>query len=169
MRDRLLEIDTNLTGRLQIAERPGIARSLAAILAHTGDSWFWVAGLFFLSWKGTPFWQSRALFMLIWVIVAAGLVLLIKFTTRRSRPKGEWGGIYRNADPHSFPSGHATRAFLLAALAFRLGPPWLAAVLMVWAPFVSLARVFMGVHYLSDILAGGLLGILIGLFSAFVY
>lgn len=107
--------------------------------------------------------------MLIWVIISAGLVLVIKFIIRRRRPKGEWGSIYRNTDPHSFPSGHATRAFLLAALAARLGPPWLAGVLSFWAPLVSLARVVMGVHYLSDILAGGLLGILIGLTSLFVY
>lgn len=169
MRNRLLKIDANLTGRLQMAERPSIVRNLAAILAHSGDSWLWILGLALLSWKGAPFWQRRAWFMLIWVIISAGLVLVIKFIIRRRRPKGEWGSIYRNTDPHSFPSGHATRAFLLAALAARLGPPWLAGVLSLWAPLVSLARVVMGVHYLSDILAGGLLGILIGLTSLFVY
>jgi membrane-associated phospholipid phosphatase len=34
---------------------------------------------------------------------------------------------------------------------------------LVWAPLVALARVAMGVHYLSDIVAGALLGLVVGL------
>jgi undecaprenyl-diphosphatase len=91
------------------------------------------------------------------------LVFAIKFTVRRRRPEGEWGQVYRKTDPHSFPSGHAARAALLAVLAIGLGPPWLGLLLAVWAPLVMLARVAMGVHYLSDVLAGALLGGLVGL------
>jgi undecaprenyl-diphosphatase len=38
----------------------------------------------------------------------------------------------------------------------------LAALLSTWAPLVGLARVAMGVHYLSDVLAGAVLGALMG-------
>jgi membrane-associated phospholipid phosphatase len=93
-------------------------------------------------------------------------VLLIKFTVRRKRPEGEWGAIYRNTDPHSFPSGHAARAVLIAFLFLALGPPWLAVLLLAWAPLVSLARVSMGVHYLSDVVAGSILGLVIALLIA---
>jgi len=91
-------------------------------------------------------------------------VMSIKFVVRRRRPEGEWGGIYRATDPHSFPSGHAARAFLIAVLVIGLGPAWLAVTLCIWAPLVSLARVAMGVHYVSDVVAGALLGIAGGLF-----
>jgi undecaprenyl-diphosphatase len=101
--------------------------------------------------------------MLIGVVVLAFLVLAIKFTIRRKRPEGEWGAIYRNTDPHSFPSGHAARAFMLAVMALALGPAWFGGLVAVWAPLVSLARVSMGVHYLSDVVAGMLVGILAGL------
>ncbi|HNO93257.1 MAG TPA: phosphatase PAP2 family protein, partial [Anaerolineales bacterium] len=87
----------------------------------------------------------------------------------RKRPEGEWGGIYRNTDPHSFPSGHAARAFLIAVLASALAPPWLAIALWVWAPLVALARVAMGVHYLSDIIAGAILGIIVALIGLQFY
>jgi undecaprenyl-diphosphatase len=90
-------------------------------------------------------------------------VLGIKFLVKRERPEGESGGIYRNTDPHSFPSGHAARAFLLAVLASALAPGWLALFLWIWAPLVALARVAMGVHYVSDILAGAILGIIVAL------
>jgi len=96
-------------------------------------------------------------------------VMMLKFIIRRRRPEGEWGGIYRNTDPHSFPSGHAARAFMIALVATSLGPAWAGILLWVWAPLVSLARVAMGVHYLSDIVAGALLGILIGLLGLQIY
>jgi undecaprenyl-diphosphatase len=52
---------------------------------------------------------------------------------------------------------------MLAVMAAGLGPPWFAALLLIWAPLVTLARVAMGVHYLSDVLAGALFGLLLGL------
>jgi len=161
---RLLELDVHSTNRLRIAEKPGLTRVSAIILAHSGDSWFWLLGLGLLWWLGDGFWQLRAGTMLISIIVTAFLVMLIKFTVRRQRPVGEWGEIYRKTDPHSFPSGHAVRAFMLTTLALGLGPLWLGILLFVWAPLVILARVAMGVHYLSDVLVGAVLGVLIGWF-----
>jgi undecaprenyl-diphosphatase len=90
-------------------------------------------------------------------------VLTIKFTVRRRRPEGEWGAIYRSTDPHSFPSGHAARAALIAVLGVATGPAWLGILVSVWAPLVILARVVMGVHYLSDVVAGALLGFIMGI------
>ena len=161
-RGALLDLDARLTQRLRIAERPGLLRSLAAFLAHSGDSWFWAAGLVLIWLLGSPDWRRRALFLLISIILLAALVLLVKFSVRRRRPAGEWGGIYRSTDPHSFPSGHAARAAMLAVLGLGLGPPWFGIVLVLWAPLVSLARVAMGLHYLSDVVAGVLLGVLAG-------
>ncbi len=159
----LLEADARLTQRFRIAEKPGLLRSLAIFLAHSGDSWFWAAGLALVWLLGSPDWRRRALFLLICIVVLAGLVLAVKFSVRRRRPEGEWGSIYRSTDPHSFPSGHAARAAMLAVLGLGLGPPWFGLALVAWAPLVSLARVAMGVHYLSDVVAGLLLGILAGL------
>ena len=51
---------------------------------------------------------------------------------------------------------------MLAVVILGIGPLWLGLVLLTWAPFVGLARVAMGVHYLSDVLAGMLLGLGIG-------
>ncbi len=162
MRDQLLELDAQLSTHLRVAERPGLLRSLAAVLAHSGDSWFWLAGLAILWLLADSNWKYRAAVLIAGVLLTAVVVLLIKFTVRRRRPAGEWGGIYRATDPHSFPAGHAARALMLAVLALGLGPAWFAAVMLVWAPLVSLARVAMGLHYLSDVLAGSLLGIVLG-------
>ena len=160
---RVLEHDAEYSRKVRIAERPGIVRTVAAIIAHSGDSWFWLIGLGLLWWFGSDYWKYRAIVMAVGVVLTALLVMAIKFTVRRSRPEGEWGDIYRRTDPHSFPSGHAARAAMLAITALGLGPPWFGLLLLVWAPLVGLARVSMGVHYLSDILAGMVIGAGMGL------
>jgi undecaprenyl-diphosphatase len=99
----------------------------------------------------------------------AALVMTIKFVVRRKRPEGEWGSIYRNTDPHSFPSGHAARAFLIAVIASVFVPPWLLILLWAWAPLVSLARVAMGVHYVSDVVAGAALGMVVAFIGLQIY
>jgi undecaprenyl-diphosphatase len=163
MLQNLLSLDEAYTRRMRVAEKPGALRSLAILFAHSGDSWFWLLGLVTLGWFGSPGWRERCIWMLVWILACALVVFAIKFTVRRRRPEGEWGGIYRRTDPHSFPSGHAARACMLAVLGLGLGPGWFGLVLLTWAPLVLLARVAMGVHYLSDVLAGALLGIAIGL------
>jgi undecaprenyl-diphosphatase len=162
---QILELDARLSARMRVAERPGLLRTVAGVLAHSGDSWFWWAGLALLWWRGNAFWRPWALMVLLSIIILAVIVLTIKFTIRRRRPEGEWGSIYRTTDPHSFPSGHAARAVLIAVLAIGLGPGWLAVVLCIWAPLVALARVAMGLHFLSDIVAGVGLGALAGLIA----
>lgn len=159
---RFLTWDASASNRLRVAEKPGPLRSLATFFAHSGDSWFWLLGLLILGLSGSPYWRARAVVLGAGVLVTAVLVLVIKFSVRRQRPKGEWGNIYRSTDPHSFPSGHAARSMMLAVLSIGLGPAWLAILLVIWAPLVGLARVAMGVHYLSDVLAGWLLGAFMG-------
>lgn len=161
--NRYLELDERLSARLRVAEKPGLLRTAAVLIGHSGDSWFWLAGLAVLYFTGPEYWKMRALILAIGIAVTALVVMVIKFTVRRKRPEGELGKIYRQTDPHSFPSGHAARAVMLAVIEVGLGPTWLGILLVIWAILVVLARVLMGVHYLSDVLAGALLGWLVGL------
>ena len=159
---RFKALDEHTTGFFRLGERSGIIRGACVLLAHSGDSWFWLIGLGLLWQLGGADWRPRALTMLIGIVVTALVVMVIKFTVRRRRPEGEWGRIYRSTDPHSFPSGHAARSAMLAVLAVGSGPIWFALVLILWAPLVGLARIVMGVHYLSDIVAGAALGLVMG-------
>ncbi|MGZ9164321.1 MAG: phosphatase PAP2 family protein [Anaerolineales bacterium] len=162
----VLDLDARLSNQMRVAEKPGALRTIAVFFAHAGDSWFWAVGLLILWLMGNSFWKEWAVVQLVGISLLAALVLSIKFLVRRKRPEGEWGNIYRNTDPHSFPSGHAARSFLIAVIATGLGPAWLAVALWVWAPLVALARVAMGVHYVSDVVAGavvGIVGALVGL------
>ncbi|HKY78480.1 MAG TPA: phosphatase PAP2 family protein [Anaerolineales bacterium] len=158
----LFELDARLSARLRVAEQPGKRRRLAIIFGHSGDSWFWLPGLLILAWLGDEGWRRLALALILGILLTAVVVLLIKFSVRRQRPEGEWGQVYRRTDPHSFPSGHAARALMLAVVALALGPAWSGWLLLVWAPLVGLARVATGLHYVSDVLVGWVLGLLMG-------
>jgi len=166
---RILEIDAKLSEQMRVAEKPGALRYVSIFFAHSGDSWFWWIALLILWIYSDSFWKQWAVIQFVAIGVLAALVIGIKFLVRRRRPEGEWGGIYRNTDPHSFPSGHAARSFLIAVIATSLGTPAVAIILWVWAPLVALARVAMGVHYISDIVAGSIFGVFVAIVGLQVY
>jgi undecaprenyl-diphosphatase len=166
---RWLELDERYSTKLRFAEKPGALRWLAILLAHSGDSWYLVPAMLLAAWLGGPAVQWLVSRLLIAVALLIVIIFLVKRRFKRARPEGEWGKFYRRTDPHSFPSGHAGRMAMLAVLAFGLGPAWLGWVMVFWAPAVSLSRVAMGVHYLSDVVAGAAIGIVAGLILLAVF
>lgn len=73
------------------------------------------------------------------------------------------GAEFRNA---SFPSGHTATAFALAAILWPVfRSPIARALLLIAASLVGLSRVMTGAHWVSDALAGGALGWLLGQLS----
>jgi membrane-associated phospholipid phosphatase len=81
----------------------------------------------------------------------------IKLLVRRSRPELEsLPPLTRTPTRLSFPSAHACTSFAGALCFSRLGVP--AVPLYALAGGLSASRVYLGVHYPSDVLAGALLG-----------
>ncbi len=98
---------------------------------------------------------------------ALGATFVLKRVFRRPRPYRTMPDIVaRDAehragdirDPNSFPSGHAAASFAIAT-SISLSDGRLAAPALLWATAVSVSRVWHGVHYPSDILAGAVLGV----------
>ena len=162
---RILRTDANCSRALLVPEEKHLLSLLLKIFAHSGDSWFWLAGLFLVWLFGADEWRERAIFLGVGLVIMAVAVIFLKFSIRRKRPDGEWGQIYRITDPHSFPSGHAARSAALAVMGLAIGPPWFGAALALWAPWVGLSRVALGVHYLSDVVVGWVVGALMGLLA----
>ena len=92
------------------------------------------------------------------------LYFVLKNTLKRRRPPEVIPGFHSTiqaSDHFSFPSGHTMGAFLLATLAalvFSLH----VLPLFLWATAVGASRVILGVHFPSDILAGAIIGSVIG-------
>lgn len=101
-------------------------------------------------------------------VIASGLLAqLIKHLVGRPRPRMDLSslalaGPTLDSDFHSFPSGHAATSFALAVVLARRFPRW-SWLFYSLAALVSLGRVVGGSHYLSDILAGAMVGLLSGL------
>jgi membrane-associated phospholipid phosphatase len=103
-----------------------------------------------------------------WVIcallgpVAIGLNYLVKLIVKRPRPVLEGlpplGGAPSSL---SFPSAHATASFAVATAMTRVDP--LGALAFVFALVLALGRPYLGMHYPSDVLAGAVLGVALGL------
>lgn len=62
---------------------------------------------------------------------------------------------------HSFPSGHTTAIFSVV-IPYSLYMPQLSFVLIPLAICVGISRIYLGLHYPSDVIAGGILGSFIG-------
>ncbi len=105
---------------------------------------------------------------------------LIKPGVERVRPcndiqlKSEVISRVRCGNGYSFPSSHATNHFALGIFFFLIFSSInksLASLFLLWATLISFAQIYVGVHYPIDVLAGGILGSLIGylMFKIFKY
>lgn len=88
---------------------------------------------------------------------------LIKLLTGRLRPPAELGveALVALPDTASFPSGHATTAAAAATALALLVPRW-RALAVTLALLIGASRVLLGVHFVGDVLAGFVLGAVIG-------
>lgn len=156
---KILELDVEISQRFLLSESKVILRKLASFIAHSGDSWYIEIVLFLIWVFSSGKTHTIAAYFAGSVIIQALLVIAIKFLIKRRRPEGKWGEVYRNADPHSFPSGHAARMIMLSVLAFGFSLSAMGWIVLIWGLTVSFARVSLGVHYLADIIVGWLIGI----------
>jgi len=131
---------------------------------------FYAVAVVLLLWKG----DSRVR----WLVLFSGLALLIADQTsagllkpliNRPRPCHELANIHLLVGcggGRSMPSAHAANSFAQAAL-FGLYFRRVRIGLLVAAFLIAVSRVFVGVHYPGDIVAGAILGSLIGVLLGF--
>lgn len=136
-----------------------------------------IATLVFLA--GTFLWSThrRACALLLWAAATGGVVLnlALKLAFERPRPQVfEWRAHY--AASYSFPSGHAMASMIiyvtLVYILAELNPPsplkrLAVAVAVGIIALVGLSRLYLGVHYPTDILAGYAVGFAWAMFCAF--
>ena len=103
---------------------------------------------------------------LLSALVAFGIELpvykLLKNAIKRDRPCVRVAAVHSRVSPSdqfSFPSGHTAAAIVVATLLAHLIPA-IMPIAFGWAFAVGFSRVFLGVHYPSDILAGTFLGMI---------
>ena len=120
--------------------------------------------LLLIAWlRGNKNWTRIFLTMLIACLLAGVSARVIKITTGRARPsvrtESVWNGPRFSSKYHAFPSGHtaASAAFFgtLLFVSLRLGLALMAIPLL-----IAFSRMYVGAHYLSDVLFAAILGIM---------
>ncbi len=152
-RTQLIDRDKVFSGWLAARGEPRLSHNIFWLIARTGDSWFWAILILLLFWQ---WWELG--FALLWTVLGAALIVAVsKGIFKRKRPSDPRVAI--STDKYSFPSGHAARVSAVAVtLAFFLPSWWL--LWLLWATAVSIARVILARHYLSDVVAGWIVGII---------
>jgi membrane-associated phospholipid phosphatase len=96
-------------------------------------------------------------------IIELSISALMKISINRLRPDEKYPADiypYRDATGKSMPSGHTALAFVTAASLSLQFPKWYVIIpSYVWAASVGYSRMYLGVHYPSDIAVGAVVGI----------
>lgn len=98
------------------------------------------------------------------------LIQLLKKKVNRPRPQFVIQGLRAfNVPicPYSFPSGH-TGAIVAVAIPLAYYLPLLSTYLFSLGIAVAFSRIYLGVHYTSDVLAGGIIGCIVSLFIVYL-
>ena len=126
-----------------------------------GNVIFAIFAMLFLSYKK---WYKERLFYLLSFSGSVILFAGIKQIVARARPHSELIDVIN----YSFPSGHSTLTMTTSLLLYfifsrkqtsSLSKNSLLTVCILWAVFIAFTRVYLNVHWLSDVVAGLTLGI----------
>ncbi|MBQ6633633.1 MAG: phosphatase PAP2 family protein [Ruminococcus sp.] len=141
-------------------------------ITYLGEvGWFWlVVSIGLMIWKK---YRPVGVVCLI-SLVTSFLVntIVIKHLFERARPYETIGGLTSlvgKQSEYSFPSGHATAAFAVSVIIFMLMPKKFGIPALILAVAISFSRLYVGVHYPTDIIYGCVSATIFSVICALVY
>ncbi len=160
MRHFIEHRDHRLMRRVNRWHAPRWVRMWMLYATRGGDGWLWWSlGAVILVFGG-PERFAALLSALLAVGIGILLFLRVKKATGRKRPgtyePHAWADLLP-PDQFSFPSGHTITAFAVAVSLSRFYPD-LAIGLLFCSFSVAASRIMLGMHFLSDVVAGALIG-----------
>ena len=128
--------------------------------SRLGDGPLWISTGIFLLGFNDRYLRQVTLAAALAVGLSVLLFMGVKNLIGRPRPYESWCAltcIMAPPDKFSFPSGHTMTAFAVWGALF-VGLPSLSHLYLLVAVLIGLSRIFLGLHYPTDVLVGALLG-----------
>ena len=169
--EQLFELDGSILLWIQENLRTDLMTVLMQAATRLGDrGLFWITvTVLFLLFKST---RKTGLALFIGLVINALIVnVWLKNMVGRIRPYEVVGGlkclIPEPVDP-SFPSGHASHAFVAVAVIWIMMSKKYGIIALVISALMAWSRLYLGVHYPSDVIAGILIGIVAGVLGVII-
>ncbi|MEU4406004.1 phosphatase PAP2 family protein [Streptosporangium sp. NPDC023963] len=166
---RLSRLDRRVFAMVAGARLPGLERVVPALSRAADNSLLWAGVAGALAVSGRRPLRRAATRGLLAVSLASPLVNLVgKQAFRRNRPSAEGlplARLIKMPASASFPSGHSATAGAFAAAVALEAPRVVAVPVALLAAAVCFSRVYTGVHYPGDVLAGAGIGVAAGLIT----
>ena len=126
-----------------------------------GNPVFWIFLAALLYWAGE---EKKGFFLSLNVLIASAAVGFLKIITGRIRPSSQEFRVLDEfiESKYSLPSGHATTIASIFGYLWEKTNRYAKTGFLILALIVMTSRVYLGVHYLGDVLVGALFGFLIG-------
>jgi undecaprenyl-diphosphatase len=160
--------DHRLMRRVHRWHAPRWVRLWMILATRGGDGWLWYTLGIVILICGGPSRLAVVFAAATASCLGIGIYSTLKKLTDRKRPCALDPHCWANVPPpdqYSFPSGHTINAFAIA-MAFGLFYPHLMAALLFCAFSVGISRIVLGLHFLSDVVAGAVIGVALG-YTAF--
>ena len=169
--DTLLNLDVGFLLFLQDSVRNPILNSIMIFITSLGNGgMLWIAATVLLMIPK----KTRKVGLMSAIALLGSLIInnnLIKNLVQRPRPFRtfpELQIIIPTPSEFSFPSGHTSSSFAAAAVFYRHLPKKLGVPSVVLAGLIGFSRLYVGVHYPTDVLAGVIMGILLSYMAEFL-
>lgn len=172
MEELLIHMEGPILLWIQEYLRNDFLTPIMKFITHLGDSgaiWIIAAVVFLLFAKTRKTGMVMALSM-VFNLFATNIVL--KQVLARTRPYEVVEGLERIIEAQSdfsFPSGHTACSFAGAVVIFLMCPRKVGVPAMIFAVLISLSRLYVGVHFPTDVLGGAIVGTLSALLAYGIY
>lgn len=168
---RIQNIDNTVIERIVKIHKPALTKIMIAAsrAGNFGTIWWAICILFFIR----PQWNLTGINIILGLCLAHLMgEIILKHIVKRERP------CHRLDDDeqligrprfYSFPSGHTTASFSVAGIVLLRCRPIVFLPILLLASIIAFSRIYLRVHYLTDVIVGALLGFVCGVCSVLLF
>ena len=162
MSDFVFDIDKKILLFIQDYIRQGWLTPIVKFITHLGDAgilWIALTLLFLLIRKYRKTGAMMSVALVIGLIITN---LILKNSVARIRPYvliDSLKLLIEKQKDFSFPSGHSTSSIAASVVMFRTLPKKIGIPALILGLLICLSRLYVGVHYPSDVVAGIIIGV----------